>query len=163
MSHDRLEYKIRGASRVPMFIFFTVIGFLVVIMVIQPMGPILGISTISIFLVLWAWFLISLIRESLNKPMSIGFGDDGIVYTTRRNTFLIAWGDIVNVLEMHAPPAPRGAPIYRITIFAENAPEFWFSEYMLHTRGVNTPQENYSDAKDFITRHVPGEKIRGMI
>ena len=160
MGTDRLEFTLKGASKIPLFFFFSIIGALVVIIIIQPMGPVLGIGTIVIFLALWIWFLSSVIRDILNKPKSITFGEEGIVYVTRRNTFRIAWGDIINVLEMLAPTGPRSSHIHRFSIFTHNAPEIWFSEFMLRAQGTKTPEENYADAKEFITRHVPAEKIK---
>ncbi|HPA73814.1 MAG TPA: hypothetical protein PKY31_16200 [Spirochaetota bacterium] len=162
MAVEPINYRISGASKVLMFLIFTVVGALITIMIIQPMGPVLGIGTIAIFLALWAWFLFKIIREMLNRPKSIAFDDDGITYATRKNTFRIPWGTVENVLEMNAPTGPRGSSIRRLTLFAKDAPEIWFSEFMLHARGTGTPPENYAAAKDCIIRHVTGEKVRAL-
>lgn len=162
MAVEPINYRISGASELPMFLIFTVVGALITIMIIQPMGSVPGIGTIAIFLALWAWFLSKIIREMLNKPKSIAFNDEGITYATCRTTIRIPWGTVENVLEMNAPTGPRGSSIRRLTLFAQDAPEIWFSEFMLHARGADTPPENYAAAKDCIIRHVTGEKVRAL-
>ena len=155
------EYKMRGASRVPMFIIFTVIGALFVIIIIQPLGVVAGLTVIGLFIAGWMWFVISLLRESLDRPRSLAFDGDGLRYRTRRHDYRIPWQEVESAVEITAPPAPRAAPISRLTLFCKTPSEIWFSEAMLSCPGKGS-RECYEEARAVIAGRLDDTRRKGF-
>ncbi len=158
MDHGRLEYSIKAGSRWPMFFVFTVTGALFVIVIIQPMGPVLGIGTISIFLLILAFLLIRAVKSSINYPRSIVLSDSGIEYRTRRKEYRIGWDEVTAAMELHVA-APRTSGFRQITLITEKGPEIDLGEPMLRSANGRPPQENYVQARAFIADRLPADRL----
>ena len=70
MSYSRLEFTVKPGNRWPRFLYTTVVGFLFLVIIIQPMGPVIGCITLGLFAAAWIWYLVSVVRSSITASAS---------------------------------------------------------------------------------------------
>lgn len=161
MSYSRLEFTVKPGNRWPRFLYTTVVVFLFLVIIIQPMGPVIGCITLGLFAAAWIWYLVSVVRSSINAPRLLVLDGEGAELTKRLGAVRLAWGDIDMAMETVVPVSPRQRSRLReITLVSEQTRgEISFGNMTLRSADGRKPDESYSLAKEFIREHLPAERL----